>query len=89
MAAIPWDTFRAPGNLSGVFEVDNEKMYAASIAARENYDLCLDPDEVVPLAVALYNEDFRRLVAQAWGRRRCRRETRRTNSRHRFAITKG
>jgi threonine dehydratase len=66
MAAIPWATFRAPGNLSGVFEVDNEQMYSASIAAREHYNLYLDPDEVVPLAVALYNEDFRRLVAQAW-----------------------
>jgi hypothetical protein len=39
MAAIPWATFKAPGNLSGVFEVDNEQMYAASIAAREHYDL--------------------------------------------------
>jgi threonine dehydratase len=67
MAAIPWATFRAPGNLSGVFEVDNEQMYAASLAARKHYHLYLDPDEVVPLAVALYNEDFRRLVAQAWG----------------------
>jgi threonine dehydratase len=65
MADIPWATFRAPGNLSGVFEVDNNHMYAASIAAREHYGLFLEPEEVVPLAVALYNEEFRRLVAQA------------------------
>lgn len=66
MANIPWDTFRAPGNLSGVLEADNEQMYAACIAARERCGLDLQPDEVVPLAVALYNPDLQRLVAQLW-----------------------
>jgi len=65
MATIPWETFRSPGYLSGVFEVDNEQMYAASIAAREHYGLVLEPEEVVPLAVAMYNEEFRRIVAQS------------------------
>jgi hypothetical protein len=66
MAAIPWDTFRGPGHLSGVLEVDNEQMYVACIVARENFGLHLDPDEVVPLAVALYNQDLQRLVSQLW-----------------------
>lgn len=66
VAAIPWTTFRTPGNLSGVLEVNDEQMYAASIAARECYGLYLGPDEVVPLAVALYHDEFRRLVAQSW-----------------------
>jgi hypothetical protein len=66
MAAIPWDTFRAPGSLSGVLEADDEQMYAACIAAREHCGLHLEPDEVVPLAVALYNPDLQRLVAQLW-----------------------
>lgn len=66
MAAIPWATFTAPGNLHEVCEVDNQQMYAASIAARNHYNLQLDPDEAVPLAVVLYNEDFRRHVFQTW-----------------------
>lgn len=66
MAAIPWATFTAPGNLHGVLEVDDQQMYAASIAARDHYNLNLDPDEVVPLAVALYSEDFQRHLFQAW-----------------------
>ena len=66
MTAIPWATFRTPGNLSGVMEADNEQMYAASLAAREHCGIHLDPDEVVPLAVALYNRDLQRLVRQLW-----------------------
>jgi threonine dehydratase len=66
MAAIPWATFREPGNLAGVLEVDNEQIYAAMLAAREAYGLQLDPDEVVPLAVALCHEEFGRLVARTW-----------------------
>jgi threonine dehydratase len=57
-----WSTFTAPGHLSGVFEVDSEEVQAASILARDNYQLQLEPHESVPLAVALYNEDFQRFV---------------------------
>lgn len=66
MATIPWATFREPGNLLSVLEVNDEQMYAASIVAREKYAIYLGPDEVVPLAAALFNEDFRRHAAQAW-----------------------
>jgi len=62
ISATLWSTFTAPGHLSGVFEVDNEQVHAASILARDNYHLQLEPDESVPLAVALYNEDFQRFV---------------------------
>lgn len=62
ISATLWSTFTAPGHLSGVFEVDNEQVHAASILARDNYQLQLEPDESVPLAVALYNEDFQRFV---------------------------
>lgn len=66
MATIPWATFREPGNLLSVLEVNDEQMYAASVAAREKFGLYLEPDEAVPLAAALFNEDFRRHAAQAW-----------------------
>lgn len=58
MSAIPWSTFTAPGYLSGIFEVNNEQIHAASIMAQEHYRLQLQPEEAVPLAVALYNEEF-------------------------------
>jgi threonine dehydratase len=64
MAAIPWATFTAPGRLSRILEVDDEQMYAASIVARERYSLCLEPHEVVPLAVVLYNPDLQEIMAR-------------------------
>lgn len=64
MSAIVWQTFTAPGLLAGVFEVNQEQVYAASILARDHYRLHLQPDEAVPLAVALYNADFSKLVAK-------------------------
>lgn len=65
-----WSTFTAPGHLSGVFEVNNEQVQAASILARDNYQLQLEPDEAVPLAVALYNEDFQRFIIKESRKRR-------------------
>ena len=62
MSGIPWSTFTAPGQLSGIFEASDEQIHAASAVAREHYKFPLEFDEAVPLAVALYNEDLRWLV---------------------------
>ena len=64
MSAIPWRTFTAPGYLSGIFEVNSEQIHAASIMARDHYKLQLHPDEAVPLAVALYNEEFQTFASK-------------------------
>jgi hypothetical protein len=64
MSAIPWRTFTAPGYLSGIFEVNNEQVHAASIMARDHYQRRLHPDEAVPLAVALYNEEFQEFASK-------------------------
>lgn len=64
MSTIPWRTFTSPYQLSGVFEVNHEQVYAASILARDHYRLQLEPDEAVPLAVALYNDEFIQLVSR-------------------------
>lgn len=64
MSAIPWSTFTAPGRLSGIFEVSNEQVHAASIMVRDNYQLDLQLDEVVPLAVALFNEEFQEFASR-------------------------
>lgn len=64
MSAIPWRTFTAPGYLSGIFEANNEQVHAASIMARDHYQRRLHPDEAVPLAVALYNEEFQEFASR-------------------------
>ncbi|GAB1729802.1 hypothetical protein NU195Hw_Modified_184t1 [Hortaea werneckii] len=67
LADIPWEVFTGPRNLHGVLEVDDDQMYAASVAAQNQYSLQLDPIEAVPLAAALYNQDLRRHVLKAGG----------------------
>lgn len=61
---VPWSVFTSSGGLAGVFDVDDEAMAAASLKVFEHSGLHLHPDEVVPLAVALYNQDFRQIVAR-------------------------
>lgn len=70
MGAVPWSVFTSSGDLAGVFYVDDEAMNAASLKVFEHSGLRLHPDEVVPLAVALYNQDFRRLVTRRLKTRR-------------------
>jgi hypothetical protein len=72
MSAIPWRTFTAPGYLSGVFEVNHEQVQAAIIMACDHYQLELQLDEAVPLAVALYNEEFQRFASKGAKRDRKR-----------------
>lgn len=64
MSTIPWSTFTTPGHLSGIFEVNHEQVNAARILARDNYHLQLQSDEAVPLAVALYNEEFQTFASK-------------------------
>lgn len=61
---VPWSVFTSSGGLAGVFDVNNEAMAAASFKVFERSGLQLHPDEVVPLAVALYNQDFRQIIAR-------------------------
>lgn len=61
---VPWSVFTSSGGLAGVFDVNDEAMAAASLKVFERSGLNLHPDEVVPLAVALYNQDFRQIIAR-------------------------
>jgi hypothetical protein len=72
MSAIPWSTFTAPGYLSGIFEVNYEQVSAATLIARDHYQLELQLDEAVPLAVALYNEEFQSFASKGAKRDRKR-----------------
>jgi hypothetical protein len=72
MSAIPWSTFTAPGYLSGIFEVNYEQVQAATHMAQDHYQLELQLDEAVPLAVALYNEEFQNFASKGAKRDRKR-----------------
>lgn len=61
---VPWSVFTSSGGLAAVFDVNDEAMAAATLKVFERSGLHLHPDEVVPLAVALYNQDFRQTIAR-------------------------
>lgn len=61
---VPWSVFTSSGGLAGVFDVNDDAMAAASLKVFERTGLHLHPDEVVPLAVALYNQDFRQIIVR-------------------------
>jgi threonine dehydratase len=64
MGAVPWSVFTSSSDLSGVFEVNDDALRAASRKVFEHCGLHIYPDEAAPLAVALYNQDFRRIAAR-------------------------
>jgi threonine dehydratase len=64
MGAVPWSVFTSSSDLSGVFEVNDDALRAASEKVFEHCGLHIYPDEAAPLAVALYNQDFRRIAAR-------------------------
>lgn len=64
MGAVPWSTFTSSRDLSGVFDVDHEAMCSASRKVFEFCGVQILPDEAAPLAVVLFNDDFRRIAAQ-------------------------
>lgn len=64
LGPVPWSVFTSSGDLAGVFEVDDEALRSASGKVLEACGLNIRPDEAAPLAVALYNDDFRRIASR-------------------------
>lgn len=60
----PWDIISDPEKLSGIFSVNEEQIKAALRLAMERAKLFIEPSAAVPLAVVLFNEEFRELVAR-------------------------
>jgi threonine dehydratase len=63
----PWDVITDKKQLQGVFSVSEEQIKAALKLAMERAKLFIEPSAAVPLAVMLYNEEFRRLVEKEAG----------------------
>jgi hypothetical protein len=59
-----WYVFASSGDLAELFDVDNEAVKAESLKLFEHSGLHMQTDETAPLVVALYFQDFRRIVAR-------------------------
>lgn len=64
---IPWSVITDKRKLAGIFSVTEEQIKAALRLAMERAKLFIEPSAAVPLAVVLYNEDFRRIVEKEGG----------------------
>jgi threonine dehydratase len=59
---IPWKVISNADNVQGVFSVTEDQIRAALEIVLQRMKIIIEPSSAVPLAVVLYNEDFRRLI---------------------------
>jgi len=64
---IPWSVIYERRLVAGFYAVTEDQIKAALRLVYERMKLVVEPSAVVPLAVALYNEDFRNMVEQEAG----------------------
>lgn len=59
---IPWSVISNRDNVRGVFAVTEDQIRDALELVLQRMKILIEPSSAVPLAVALYNEEFRRLI---------------------------
>lgn len=64
---IPWSIVVDKEKLEGVFSVTEDEIKAALRLAMERAKLFIEPSAAVPLAVVLYNEEFRKRLEELSG----------------------
>lgn len=64
---IPWAVLSDPEKVRGVYSVSEAEIKAAMKLVIERMKVVVEPSAVVPLAVCLFNEEFRRLVEREAG----------------------
>ncbi|KAI1434276.1 tryptophan synthase beta subunit-like PLP-dependent enzyme [Xylaria sp. CBS 124048] len=64
---IPWGIIYERKLVGGFYSVSEDEIIAALRLIYERFKMVVEPSSAVPLAVALYNEDFRRLVEREGG----------------------
>jgi threonine dehydratase len=67
VGAIPWSIISNPEMVRAVYSVTEKQIKRALRLVFERMKVVIEPSGAVPLAVALYNEDFRRLVEKEAG----------------------
>lgn len=67
VGAIPWSVIYERRLVSGMYSVTEEEIKAAMKLVLERFKMVVEPSACVPLAVALYDEDFRAMVERESG----------------------
>lgn len=67
VGAIPWTVIHDRKLVGGVYAVTEEQITAALRLVLERAKVVVEPSSAVPLAVVLYNEEFRALVEREAG----------------------
>ncbi|KAI1379315.1 tryptophan synthase beta subunit-like PLP-dependent enzyme [Hypoxylon crocopeplum] len=67
VGAIPWSVISDPKLVAGMFAVTDDQIRRALGLVLQRMKILIEPSSAVPLAVALYNEDFRRIVEREHG----------------------
>ncbi|KAI0107170.1 pyridoxal-phosphate dependent enzyme [Nemania sp. FL0031] len=64
---VPWDIIYTRRLVSGFYSVSEEEIVSALRLIYERFKMVVEPSSAVPLAVALYNEEFREMVEREGG----------------------
>lgn len=64
---IPWSIITDKEKLVGIYSVTEEQIKAALRLAMERAKVFIEPSSAVPLAVIMYNEDFRKMLEREAG----------------------
>ncbi|KAI0406497.1 tryptophan synthase beta subunit-like PLP-dependent enzyme [Xylaria palmicola] len=67
LGRVPWDVIYEQRRVSGFFSVGEDDIVAAMRLIYQRFKMVVEPSAAVPLAVALFNEDFRRLAEREGG----------------------
>lgn len=67
VGAIPWSVISDASKVRGVYAVTEDQIRAAWRLVLERMKMVVEPSAVVPLAVVLFNEEFRKLVQDEAG----------------------
>ncbi|ATY60425.1 Pyridoxal-phosphate dependent [Cordyceps militaris] len=67
LGALPWEVMYTRGLVAGLYSVTEEEIVAAMRLVLERMKMVVEPSACVPLAVALYDEDFRAMVEREAG----------------------
>ncbi len=62
-----WEIISSKVYVEGVYAVTDDQIKSATVLILEELKLFVEPSAAVPLAVVLYNEDFRALMAKETG----------------------
>ncbi|KIW07779.1 uncharacterized protein PV09_01705 [Verruconis gallopava] len=67
VGVINWEIISDPNKLKGIYSVTEEQIIKAMRLVLERMKIFVEPSACVPLAVVLYNEDFRQMVEKEAG----------------------